>query len=617
MAKDLTQTDSLIAALPDAALLLCPRSDRILAHNDLARQMLQRSDLSEGRFSALLGPAMPRFLVFAEEVDYRGEAWTRDIPLQLPTQGLLRCEMRARTLPDQTGLLLLLTDLDAFEKRTQIAETESIFRAGFTEWKRAQTFFRELEGQNQLILEAAGEGIYGINSEGNTTFVNRAAQEMLGWSSADLLGKNIHDMIHHHHLNGDLYHHHDCPIYRTFRFDQAHRVEDEVFWRKDGKPIRVEYVSTPIYDQQILAGAVVIFRDVTQRKENERQLQEALTEIAALRDRLEQENAYLQETISTERAHHRIIGVSASIRSVVERINLVARTNTNVLITGESGTGKALIATEIHKASSHSRRSMIHFKCSSVAPEAVEAELFGQVRGAPNGATRDKAGKLEIAHGGTLFLDGIEDLPRDIQGKLLASLQSSTITRLGDTREKALELRVIASTALSEEEAHRSGRIRDDLYLFLNVFPISSLALRDRTEDVPPLAAHLLRVACRKLGRSVPTIPGDVMEQLQAYTWPGNVRELHNVMERAAIVSRGPKLQVEITGNGPYSGGSPEGIRTDGQMQALLRANLIAALRKTNGRISGANGAAALLEMRPTTVHSRVKAFAITESDWR
>ncbi len=576
-----------------------------------------RRDLADRRFSSLLGNAFPRFLVFVEEVDYRGEAWTRDIPLKLLTPVPLRCEIRARKIPGSHELLLLITDLDAFEERTQITETESIFRAGLTEWKRAQAFFRELEGQNQLILDAAGEGIYGINAEGNTTFVNRAAQEMLGWSSADLMGKNIHDMIHHHHVNGDVYHHHDCPIYRTFRFDQVHRVEDEVFWRKDGKPIRVEYVSTPIHDQKMLAGAVVIFRDVTERKENERQLQEALTEIAALRDRLEQENAYLKDAISTERAHHRIIGVSDSLRTVVERIDLVAQTEANVLITGESGTGKALIASEIHKASSHSRRSLIHFKCSSVAPEDVEVELFGQVRGAPNGATRDKPGKLELAHGGTLFLDGIEDLPKDIQGKLLAALQGSSVTRLGDTREKSLALRVIASTALPEDEIHRTGRVRDDLYLYLNVFPITCLSLRDRIEDIPPLAAHLLRVACRKLGRSVPSIPDDVQDQLLAYSWPGNVRELRNVMERAAIVSRGPKLVVEITGTVPHSGGSLDGIKTDAQMQALLRANLVAALRETNGTISGVNGAAALLEMRPTTVHSRIKAFMIAESEWR
>ena len=150
-------------------------------------------------------------------------------------------------------------------------------------------FFSELERQNQLILNAAGEGIYGVNADGKTTFVNRAAQEMLGWTAEDLLGHDIHSMIHHHHLNGDLYPSHDCPIYHSFRLEEISRTEDEVFWRKDGKPIRVEYVSTPIYDHNVLAGAVVIFRDVTERKENERRLREAMDEVAALRDRLEQE----------------------------------------------------------------------------------------------------------------------------------------------------------------------------------------------------------------------------------------------------------------------------------------------------------------------------------------
>ncbi len=235
-------------------------------------------------------------------------------------------------------------------------ETERLHRGGLIEWKRAHQFFSELEHQNQLILNAAGEGIYGVNAEGKTTFLNRAAQEMLGWTAEDLLGKPIHDIIHHHHLNGDLYHSHDCPIYRSFRFEQVNRIEDEVFWRKDGRPIRVEYVSTPIYDQQVLAGAVVIFRDITERKENEKKLRDALDEIANLRDRLEQENAYLQEAITTERAHHEIIGTSPAVRQLLTRIELVAGTDATVLISGEAGTGKALVANAIHEASPRRRR---------------------------------------------------------------------------------------------------------------------------------------------------------------------------------------------------------------------------------------------------------------------
>ncbi len=617
MSLDLVQPDSLLHAIPQPVLILDTQQDRVVDWNAEAAQLLgDRPDARPKRFSSYLQSALSHFVVFLEEMEHRGTSWTRDVPFHSEEGRALRCEVHARPIAERPGwVLLFLTDLRALDRRAEEAAAAETFRAGLIEWKRTETFFAELERQNQLILNAAGEGIYGVNAEGKTTFVNRAAQDMLGWTSEDLLGKDIHSMIHHHHLNGDLYPSQQCPIYRSFRFEQVNRIEDEVFWRKDGRPIRVEYVSTPIYDQQILAGAVVIFRDITERKENERKLRDALSEVAALRDRLEQENAYLQEAISSERAHHDIIGISPAIRQTITRIDLVAETEATVLICGETGTGKSLVATAIHKASTRARRALIHFKCSSLAPEEVESELFGQVRGAPNGATRDKAGKLELAHGGTLFLDDVEELPVEIQGKLLAALQNRTVTRLGDTREKPLDIRVIASTALSDTQARRSPRIREDLHLFLNVFPISCQPLRDRQEDIPLLAAHLLRLACRRLNRPEPMLTEGVVTQLQSYDWPGNVRELHNVMERAAIVSQDRKLVIEMARAAPEQAQSVS-FRTESQMQDLARANLIAALRETNGRISGPSGAAVMLGVKPTTLYSRLDKMKISRADW-
>ena len=295
---------------------------------------------------------------------------------------------------------------------------------------------------------------------------------------------------------------------------------------------------------------------------------------------------------------------------------MVAQTSATVLISGETGTGKSLVATEIHKTSPRAKRPLIHFKCSSVAPEEVEAELFGQMRGAPNGATRDKPGKLELAHGGTLFVDDVEEMPLEIQGKLLHSLQKGAVTRLGDTREKPLDIRVIAATSLSEEAVRRSGRIREDLHLFLNVFPITCPPLRDRPEDIPLLAAHLLKIACRRLNRQMPMITERAVAQMQAYDWPGNVRELHNVMERAAIVSRDSKLVLELSAGAPETPVSRTSFVTEARMQELMRSNIVAALRETDGRVSGSTGAAALLQIKPTTLYSRIKSFAITPLDW-
>ena len=618
MTNVITSFDSIVAALPEAALVLCTQTDMISASNMQASTLLGFDPNSPPPFRMIVGTQVAEFLVFVDEVDTQGTAWTRQITFHGKSGSAIRCELRGQRLNERPGhILLMVINLDAMDRRAHLTEIDNLQRAGLQEWKRAEGFFSDLERRNQLILNAAGEGIYGLNADGKTTFVNRAAQEMLGWTTEDLLGKDIHSIMHHTHLNGDPYHHHDCPIYKSFRFEQVNRIEDEVFWRKDGKPIRVEYISTPIYDHQILAGAVVIFRDITERKENERKLKTALQEIADLRDRLEQENAYLQEEINSERAHHTIIGTSTATQQVLARIDLVAETDATVMISGEPGTGKSLIAKEIHQGSPRRRRPLIHFSCNSVAPEAVEAELFGQVRGGPHAARQDKPGKLELAHGGTLFLDEVEDLPPDVQGRLLHALQSKSVTRLGDTREKPLDIRVIAATTVSQDGASAQKALRQSLFMYLNVFPISCLPLRERPEDIPALAAHLLKLACKRLNRPVPTITERAMQQLQGYAWPGNVRELRNVIERAAIVSKSKKLQIETLGGTADRPQQTERVRTDSEFQSLIRANLVSALKSTGGKVSGSNGAAALLEMRPTTVFSRIKAFGIRDADWQ
>jgi PAS domain S-box-containing protein len=568
------------------------------------------------RFSALLGPDLARFIVFIEELDHRGAAWTRAVALQAET-GPVQCELRASRIgADKRHVFLLLLDLVELERRTQQVETERLHRAGLLEWKRAHQFFSELEHQNQLILNAAGEGIYGVNAEGKTTFLNRAAQEMLGWTAEDLLGKPIHDMIHHHHLDGNVYHSHDCPIYRSFRFEQVNRIEDEVFWRKDGRPIRVEYVSTPIYDQQVLAGAVVIFRDITERKENEKKLRDALDEIANLRDRLEQENAYLQEAITTERAHHEIIGTSPAVTQLLTRIELVAGTDATVLISGEAGTGKALVANAVHKASPRRRRPLIHVRCGSVGPGAMEAELFGQIRGAYQGALRDKPGKLELAHGGTLFLDDIEELPTEVQGQLLRALQDREVTRLGDTRSRHLDVRVIAASTKALDEEVAAGRLREDLYLWLNVFPIVCHPLREKKEDIPALATHLLGLASKRMNRRPPVITQHVMQRLQDYAWPGNVRELRNVIERATIVSQGGKLIVDLFEPDARARKPPTRIRTEADLEAEVRRALVDCLKEAGGKVSGKGGAAELMGIPATTFYSRIRKFAIRPQEW-
>ena len=610
-------SDSLLNALAEAALLIDLAQDRIAAANSRARRLLDLPPQDGLAFSPLVGATLPQFIVLVDEIAHRGEAWSRDIILSTVHATPLRCEIRGRLIEDNPSFLLLtILDLEEMERHDRMAEAAELHRSGLLEWRRAQGFFSELERQNQLILNAAGEGIYGVNADGKTTFLNRAAQEMLGWTAEDLLGHDIHSVIHHHHLNGEVYPSHDCPIYQSFRFEQVARIEDEVFWRKDGKPIRVEYVSTPIYDQKVLAGAVVIFRDITERKENERKLREAMEEVAALRDRLEQENAYLQEAITSERAHHDIIGRSPAIRQLLTKIGLVAPTDATVLITGEAGTGKALVATAIHSDSPRRRRPLIHFKCGAVTADATEAELFGQMRGAFPGALRDKPGKLELAHGGTLFLDDVSELPLEQQGRLLHALQAGEVTRLGDTRTRQIDIRVIAATTKNLEHEVAAGRMREDLWLFLNVFPITCTPLRDRRDDIPGLAAHLLDIACKRMNRPRTVITERMMDRLCAYPWPGNVRELKNVIERAAILSTSGKLMVELGTDTPARPSPTQMIRTEAEIQQAIRDNILACLRETKGKVAGPDGAAALLGIQPTTLYSRIRKFRISDREF-
>lgn len=613
-----SSNDSVLAGQAVPAMLLNVATDLIETANAPCKMLFGTDGFEGHRFSRFIDGSMQEMMLFLQEAEHRSAAWTRNVALTTAKQTPLRCEIRGQFAKDDTDrVLLTFIDLDEMDARARATEAANLHRHGLMEWQRAQAFFAELERQNQLILNAAGEGIYGVNADGKTTFVNRAAQEMLEWSAEDLLGHDIHSMIHHHHLNGETYPSHQCPIYQSFRHEEVNRIEDEVFWRKDGRPIRVEYVSTPIYDNDELAGAVVIFRDITARKENERRLQEAMEEVAALRDKLEQENTYLQEAISIERAHHDIVGASPATQALLARVELVSRTSANVLLTGEAGTGKSLVASAIHKDSERRRRPLIHFQCGSFSDNTTEDELFGHVRGANADARQDKAGSLELANGGTLFLDEITELPLDQQGRLMNALQTGFVSRNGETRRREINVRVIASTSRNLEREVQAGRFRQDLFFHLSVFPIHCTALRDRPDDIPPLVAHLLKLACKRLNRQRPIVTEGTIQTLQKYDWPGNVRELANVIERGAIVSTGGKLKVEIMSAPLSDARNRSTLLTEREIESMATANLIACLRETGGKVSGPDGAASILGIQPTTLYSRIKKLGLKEADWQ
>jgi PAS domain S-box-containing protein len=607
----------------EAMLLVDPYGDGIVDANPSACALLgyDRALLRQTRASTLHAGDIPALTVFTEAVLHKGAYWTTTLTPRHATGQKLALEYAGCVLPhdDRTLLLLTLTDLDARRRRTVDAAAEDHMRSGLSTWQRVERVFQDIERENQLILRAAGEGIYGVNAEGKTTFVNPAAERMLGWSAEELVGKEIHPIMHHTHHDGSPYPAHDCPIYAAFRDGAVHQVDGEVFWRKDGSPAWVEYTSTPIRDRGVVVGAVVVFRDVSQRREADEKLHAALAEVDRLRERLELENAYLQEEIRIETNPRGIIGRSEAIQKTLRQVKLVAPTTAAVMITGESGTGKELIARAIHEDSTRRDRPLIRVNCAAIPRELFESEFFGHVRGAFTGAMRDRIGRFELADGGTLFLDEVGEIPLELQGKLLRVLQEGHFERVGEDRTRAVDVRVIAATNRELKQEVQRGRFREDLYFRLNVFPIETVPLRDRREDIPLLAQHFLTREAKALKSNLRLSEGDA-RRLTRYDWPGNVRELQNVIERAAILSQNGRLRIDLpdgsgmlapTGFARQAVDARPAVMTSSEMRDLERANILAALEACAGKVFGPGGAAELLDLKPTTLASRIKALGI------
>jgi transcriptional regulator with GAF, ATPase, and Fis domain len=397
-------------------------------------------------------------------------------------------------------------------------------------------------------------------------------------------------------------------------------VDDEVFWHTNGSAIPVEYTSTPIMADGKPNGAVVIFRDVSERKEVERQREEAYEEIKTLTEQLEQERDYLRDEINITVNFGEIIGESQALIRALAQIEAVAATSASVLILGESGVGKEMIARAIHTKSDRADRPLVKVNCASIPKDLFESEFFGHVRGAFTGAHQDRVGRLQLADGGTLFLDEVGEIPLSQQGKLLRALQEGEFERVGDDKTMKVDVRVVAATNRNLMEEIKAGRFREDLYYRLSVFPLEVPPLRDRREDVALLATHFLRTICRELGREPPRMTQNHISILKRQAWPGNIRELKNVIERAVISSTGGRLRLDLAlSNVPAEKQLPTKLPAEGpsefvtvaEFRDLEKANMIAALRHSGWKVWGPSGAAELLGMKPSTLTYQMKMFGI------
>lgn len=348
-----------------------------------------------------------------------------------------------------------------------------------------------------------------------------------------------------------------------------------------------------------------IFANAIGRVRSEQALRASLDEVNRLRDLLHEQNAYLVQEVRSLSRHARLIGRSAPLLRVLSQVEQVAATNATVLLLGETGTGKELIASEIHALSPRRDRVMVRVNCSAIPATLIESELFGREKGAYTGALSRQIGRFEMAGGSTLFLDEIGELPAEIQVKLLRVLQEKQIERLGSPRPIPVDVRIIAATNRDLERLVRNGKFREDLFYRLNVFPIRIPPLRERREDIPALVSALVSEFATAFGKNIESIDRASMDALQRYPWPGNIRELRNVVERAMIVATGPKLRIDP----PRSIDIPAG--DDLSARAVEREHILRVLAVTGGRIRGKGGAAEILQLKPTTLESRMVKLGI------
>lgn len=612
---------------PKALLFIDPFNNKILQLNNKATELfgieghvgIENNKLSEITVTQFFNGCLDKLIHFTQQILAQGEAWTNDLFITINNEKIY-LDITASAIDNKLLFSCQNAKVTFAHYHQAIAQAE--YQSGIVHWNANETVFEEIERQNQLLLSAVGDGIYGVDIYGNTTFVNEAAEQILGWKKEELSGKNIHDVIHHSYANGGHYHAYKCPIYATCKDGEVRSVDDEVFWSKNGTAVAVEYKSTPVTENGLLIGAVVIFRDITRRKSNQAKLLKAIQEVDTLKERLEMDNAYLLEELNADFNHHQIIGQSMKVQHMVNQIELVGATNANVIITGESGTGKELIARAIHEVSERKARPLIRVNCAAIPADLFESEFFGHVKGAFSGAISDRIGRFELADGATIFLDEVGEIPLQLQGKLLRVLQEQQFERVGESKTRHVDVRVISATNQKLKTLVQQNKFREDLYFRLNVFPIHSPALRERTEDIPLLVTHFIEKVCLNFNRPKPQVSVSQMQFLTQYHWPGNIRELENIIERQIILAKSNKIKFDFLANETELNNESSILKVAPQLmkvqeQKLLeKTNLANALKHCQGKIYGEKGAAALLGLKPTTFTSKLKKYGLNRQDF-
>ena len=471
---------------------------------------------------------------------------------------------------------------------------------------RAKASLRASEERYLLALAGSTDGLWDWDLLLDTVFYSDRFKEILGYSAEEFPDRidSFRSRLHPEDTEpiwaAIQRHLHERVPYRVeYRLQTKSGdyrwflARGQAIWNTEGKAIRMSS----------------FIQDITERKQAELNLKAALSEIKELKEKLEVERAYLQEEIKLEYNYENIIGQSDGLNYVLYKVEQIASSDTTVLILGETGTGKELVARAIHSLSPRKDRTLVKVNCATLPSNLIESELFGHEKGAFTGAHARQLGRFEVANGATLFLDEIGELPLELQPKLLRVIQDGEFERLGSSATNKVDVRLIAATNRYLEEEVRKGRFREDLWYRLNVFPITAPPLRERMEDIALLVDFFVDKISRRLGKSIESIPVSVMNALLDYQWPGNVRELENVLERAVINSSGPKLHLVDELQKPHK----DLTTAKKTLNEVERDYIVRVLEQTNWKVSGPNGAAEILGFDRSTLRARMRKLDIRQ----
>jgi formate hydrogenlyase transcriptional activator len=472
------------------------------------------------------------------------------------------------------------------------------------ERSKAELVLRESEERLSLAASAAGAGLWLLDKDNGLTWATQQLRELFQFGSDEQLSfERLLEAIHSDDRE-DV----KKSVLESLKKREALKLEYRIV-RPDGD---VRWISSsgnsssdgPGLPERLMGVSI----DVTERRQMEIELRERLEEIERLKLQLEKENLYLREEIKVDKGFESIVGTSNAHDYVLFKVKQVAPTDATVLIQGETGTGKGMVAHAIHEMSARKDRPMVTVDCASLPANLIESELFGREKGAFTGAYARQVGRFEVADGGTIFLDEVGEMPLELQTKLLRVLQEGKFERLGSPRTIKVDVRVISATGRDLKTEVQNKRFREDLFYRINVFPISIPPLRMRREDIPLLVRHFVDKYARKNGRRYDTIPKSTMKFLQSQPWPGNVRELEHVIERAVITSPGPLLQLADWTEIESLQAKEEPLKG---LEAMEREHILKVLQETGWKIDGKGGAASLLGLHPSTLRFRLKKLDI------